>query len=117
MKPRNPSKEKRRSSLKRDQVLLAVASAGDFAINAVSKIVSFPIALAEIHEEVAKYGMSADISKIKSLDLGDSGTFRDLAELIVYIRKLKRQGLVIERRKGYVAITEKGRRTMSDSFS
>lgn len=114
---RNPYKEKRRSSLKRDQVLLAIASVGDFALNALSKAIASPIALAQLYGEVGKYGMSADISKINLLEIGDSGAFRDLAESIVYIRKLKRQGLVIEKRKGYITLTERGRRTMLDSLN
>lgn len=118
MKRHQPSKKKPHASLRRDRALLALATAGDVALDTLLKIISAPIMLAQLPAEVARYGSAADLSKIRaSVDFGESGVFRDIAELSIYIARLRRQGLVIKKKEGYMTITEKGLSMLKDSFS
>ncbi len=112
-----------RGSLKRDRVLLALASAGDITVGALYALASVPIAMAQISQLAWDHGMSTDMrNQWQGLGRGaggykgEAGLFRDMAHLKIYIAHLKREGLVNQGRRGYAALSNEGRRFLERSF-
>ena len=99
----------KRSSLKRDVVLLALASGGDLAIEALFKLSMLPIALVQINQHAWDYGMGGDPHIDSGDDFGqENGLFRSIVEFRNYIASLRRQGLVVRGESGYVRLTVMG---------
>ena len=121
IRARRKPKRKFWRSIKRDRILLALADAGDIAVGSLYLLASVPFTIGQISQRAWDYGASFDMRYNRNDMLESSGgdgsaLFRDMAEMRVYLTRLKKQGLVVQKRRGFAALSAEGVQFLRTSF-